>query len=96
MPYLLFACLSAVYVLPRRIRCGFARDWAVYCLLFGLLVYPLSVTLRLRDRECTLFVDFRSVSRAVPVLENIPRGLGLLPSLIPSPVPIAYPENDHF
>ena len=39
---LLFAYLYAVYVLPRGIRCGFARDWAVYCLLFGLLVYPLS------------------------------------------------------
>lgn len=42
VPYMLFAFSYPVYVLPRGIRCGFARDWAVYCLLFGLLVYPLS------------------------------------------------------
>ena len=40
--YLLFAYLCAVCVLLSGICGGFARDWAVYCLPFDLLVYPLS------------------------------------------------------
>jgi hypothetical protein len=93
---LLFAYLCAVYVLPRGICGGFARDWVVLCLLFDLLVYPLSVILWVAPRTHTLFVDFWPVSRAVPVLENIPRCFGFLTCLIPSPMPSAYPQNDHF